>query len=86
MIDVFVHLYPRDAAVPVRDPAIGDHLPAQGRSVAISTYWRRRLADGDVTTQAPAIAAENAPGDPPATESPPADPPAPPARRRAKKG
>lgn len=32
----------------VRDPARGDHLPAEGREVALTTYWQRRLRDGDV--------------------------------------
>ncbi|MBM3618653.1 MAG: DUF2635 domain-containing protein [Alphaproteobacteria bacterium] len=33
----------------VIDPFAGDYLPAEGREVAKSTYWRRRLQDGDVT-------------------------------------
>lgn len=34
----------------VPDPETGLLLPAQGRDVPDDTYWRRRLADGDVTT------------------------------------
>jgi len=32
----------------VPDPARGDLLPAEGRSVEESSYWLRRLADGDI--------------------------------------
>lgn len=28
-------------------------LPAEGTSIALSTYWRRRIADGDVTVGEP---------------------------------
>ncbi len=35
----------------VPDPEAGDLLPAQGREVTDSVWWRRRLADGDVTTK-----------------------------------
>ncbi|WP_200286534.1 DUF2635 domain-containing protein [Pantoea ananatis] len=33
----------------VPDPARGDILPKEGRNVEISTYWLRRIKDGDVT-------------------------------------
>lgn len=33
----------------VPDPQAGDLLPAEGRTVDDSPYWRRRLDDGDVT-------------------------------------
>lgn len=37
----------------VPDPAFlntpGDHLPPEGRDVEPSTYWTRRINDGDVT-------------------------------------
>nr|WP_085480511.1 DUF2635 domain-containing protein [Paraburkholderia susongensis] len=32
----------------VPDPARGDVLPADGRSVERNAYWRRRVAAGDV--------------------------------------
>lgn len=36
----------------VPDPEAGDLLPAVGREVPDNAWWRRRLADGDVTTKA----------------------------------
>ncbi|WP_339521825.1 DUF2635 domain-containing protein [Pseudomonas sp. EL_65y_Pfl2_R96] len=33
----------------VPDPEAGDLLPAEGREVPDTAWWRRRLADGDVT-------------------------------------
>ena len=36
----------------VPDPEAGDLLPAAGREVPDNAWWRRRLADGDVTTKA----------------------------------
>lgn len=33
----------------VPDPEAGDLLPAEGREVTDNGYWRRRLADSDVT-------------------------------------
>lgn len=32
----------------VADPVAGDYLPEEGREVAQSTYWLRRIKDGDV--------------------------------------
>jgi len=32
----------------VPDPVRGDLLPEKGRNVEESTYWHRRIADGDV--------------------------------------
>ena len=41
----------------VPDPARGDVLPPEGREVAATQYWQRRLNDGDVTeAAAPATA------------------------------
>jgi hypothetical protein len=31
-----------------RDPDLGDFLPAEGRNVPETTYWHRRVRDGDV--------------------------------------
>jgi len=39
-----------DRAVP--DPEAGDLLPAVGREVTDNAWWRRRLADGDVSIKA----------------------------------
>ena len=36
----------------VPDPEAGDLLPAEGRVVPDNVWWRRRLADGDVTSAA----------------------------------
>lgn len=36
----------------VPDPEAGDLLPAAGREVPDNAWWRRRLADGDVTIKA----------------------------------
>lgn len=37
------------AGCAVPDPEAGDLLPAEGRTVPDNAWWRRRLADGDVT-------------------------------------
>ena len=34
----------------VPDPEAGDLLPVEGREVPDNAWWRRRQADGDVTT------------------------------------
>ncbi|KQZ80648.1 DUF2635 domain-containing protein [Pseudomonas sp. Root562] len=36
----------------VPDPEAGDLLPGGGREVPDNVWWRRRLADGDVTLKA----------------------------------
>lgn len=38
----------------IRDPELLDLLPDEGREVADSPYWLRRIADGDVIEGAPA--------------------------------
>lgn len=40
----------------VPDPEAGDLLPTEGREVSDSPWWRRRLADGDITTKAAKVA------------------------------
>lgn len=46
------------AGIRVRDPVKKDCVPEAGRDVGAETsYWRRRLRDGDVTAQASAPAA-----------------------------
>ena len=37
----------------ILDPLRRDYLPAEGRTVTLDTYWRRRLADGDVAEATP---------------------------------
>lgn len=41
-----VYLKP-NKGLKVRHPA-GGHLPDEGSDVVLNTYWRRRMADGDV--------------------------------------
>lgn len=36
----------------VPDPEAGDLLPVTGREVPDNAWWRRRLADGDITSKA----------------------------------
>jgi len=36
----------------VPDPEAGDLLPVEGREVTDGAWWRRRLADGDITVKA----------------------------------
>ncbi|MNV98634.1 hypothetical protein D3C71_1939130 [compost metagenome] len=40
----------------IPDPEKGGYLPAEGREVEQSTYWLRRIADGDVVEVKPGIA------------------------------
>jgi len=47
-----MHLKPANGRV-VIDPATGQPLPAEGQRVEPSTYWTRRLLDGDVTETKP---------------------------------
>ena len=44
----------------VPDPEAGDLLPGAGREVPDNAYWRRRLADGDITVETPTKAAKAA--------------------------
>lgn len=37
----------------IRRPEDGALVPAEGRVVAVSAYWRRKAADGDVTLSRP---------------------------------
>lgn len=37
----------------VRDPKSLEALPAEGRAVEMTPFWKRRLADGDVTEGKP---------------------------------
>lgn len=42
-----MYVKPREG-VRVRDPDTKQHIPVTGREVPESSYWLRRLADGDV--------------------------------------
>lgn len=59
------HVTPRrmddDQVARVRDPATGQVLPIEGATVAWSTYWERRLQDGEID---PPIAVEDEPQTP----------------------
>lgn len=49
-----VHLVPGEG-LKVRQPQ-GGYLPAEGATVVLDSYWRRRLADGSVSEgKAPAV-------------------------------
>ena len=51
-----LYLKPVEGRV-VRDPQGGEPLPASGKAVPDTSYWRRRLKDGDAEkTTAQAIA------------------------------
>ena len=41
-------LKPATPELVVRDPVTAKALPAEGKAVPMTTYWRRRLKDGDV--------------------------------------
>jgi hypothetical protein len=47
----------------VRDPVLHDLLPPEGRKVAASEYWTRRLRDGDVVPVLPPAKKTQAAGD-----------------------
>lgn len=44
----------------VPDPEAGDLLPKEGREVLDSAWWRRRLADGDITLKTVKVKAQGA--------------------------
>lgn len=46
-------LIPKPGLV-VRDPETLQVLPEEGDTVVLTSYWRRRISDGDVTIRAPA--------------------------------
>ncbi len=41
-------LKPRVPGVTVRDPVTGRNLPDEGKAVSMTSFWRRRIADGSV--------------------------------------
>jgi len=44
---MLIKIKPAKAAVPVRKPS-GEYLAAEGENVERSSYWVRRIQDGDV--------------------------------------
>lgn len=49
-----ITVYPVPDGPQVRDPQTMQHVPAEGLAVPRSTYWLRRISEGDVTTSKPA--------------------------------
>lgn len=39
--------------IKVRIPGTSQHLPSEGASVTATSYWLRRISDGDVTKSKP---------------------------------
>lgn len=64
------HVTPRrlddDQVARVRDPATGQVIPEEGATVEWSTYWERRLQDGEVDRAEPADEADDSSVPPPA--------------------
>lgn len=52
-----IYVVPREG-LKVPDPGSNDHLPAKGREVPDSPYWRRRLRDKEITVGAPVEASK----------------------------
>lgn len=42
------HLRPSSPELVIPDPDHGGNLPPEGLEVPLSSYWRRRIKDGDV--------------------------------------
>jgi len=56
------HLVPSRPGLRVLDPDHGDlPLPPEGREVGLSSYWIRRLQDGDVKAEHPRLAETSRP-------------------------
>jgi hypothetical protein len=53
----------------ILDPALGDHLPEEGREVAETAYWYRRLRDKSVVLGTNPKRAREGPQEGPAKES-----------------
>jgi hypothetical protein len=68
-----VAIRPARPGLIVPDPDLGDLLPAEGRTVAWSTYWHRLAQDGDVIAvppvSHPASTPADRPGRAPSTEA-----------------
>jgi hypothetical protein len=41
-------LKPSKEGITLRDPVTGRNLPSEGKAVSMTTFWRRRIADGSV--------------------------------------
>ncbi len=52
-MDELLHVMPA-AGLVVRDPVNRKPLPPEGDRVPATTYWHRRIAEGDVTVVQPA--------------------------------
>jgi hypothetical protein len=48
-----IFVVPTRPEVKVLDPTTGAHIPSEGAEVERSTYWLRRLRDGDVKAGEP---------------------------------
>jgi len=49
-----MNVKPAEPGAVVRDPATFNRLPDEGAEVPDTSYWRRRLQQGDVVEVAPA--------------------------------
>jgi len=47
-------LKPANEQLKVRKPDTGDYLSVEGERLELTTYWRRRIKDGDVIDSKPA--------------------------------
>jgi hypothetical protein len=50
---MYIHTAP---GIVIRDPDLLDLVPPEGREVPDTSFWQRRLRDGDVILGAPAVA------------------------------
>jgi len=48
-----ITVYPVPDGPKVRDPQTLQHVPDEGLAVVRTTYWLRRINEGDVTTSKP---------------------------------
>jgi len=44
----YAFVVPKEGTI-VRDPVSKNIVPAEGKKVKLDKYWRRRIADGDVS-------------------------------------
>jgi hypothetical protein len=74
-----IFIYPSEGRT-IRDPNTGDLIGPGGALVPDTSFWRRRVADGDVTVMPPRIRSAHPLSDPGATVEP--EPETPRRRRR----
>lgn len=55
-------LKPANEKLKVRKPDTGEYLSAEGEHVELTSYWRRRMKDGDVIDIKPARKSTTAKG------------------------